>query len=77
MEQLEDAVATAHNNPGTALIQAILLTAQRQTAAAIDASKRAIQLGYPATLLSVDPDLQPLTSYAEFRQLSQSTRNAP
>lgn len=77
MEQLEDAVATAHNNPGTALIQAILLTAQRQTAAAIDASKRAIQLGYPATLLSVDPDLQPLTSYAEFRQLSQPTRNAP
>lgn len=77
MQQLEQAITTANNNAGTALIQAILLTAQRQTAAAIDASKRAIQLGYPATLLSVDPDLQPLTSSAEFRQLSQQTRNEP
>lgn len=62
-------------NSDVLLVRASLLTAQQQYDQAMVALEKAIALGYPASLIAVDPDYQALTTRTDFRELVQTTRD--
>jgi class 3 adenylate cyclase/tetratricopeptide (TPR) repeat protein len=61
-------------NSDVLLVRATLLTAEQQYDQAMVVLEKAIALGYPASLIAVDPDYQALTTRTDFRELVQTTR---
>lgn len=74
LELTAKALQQNSHNPDVLLVRATLLTAQQQHDQAMTALQQAVAVGYPASLIAVDPDYQALTTRTDFRELVQTTR---
>lgn len=69
VQSMDKAMKKSRDTAEVWLLDALLKTRLGQTQAAVTSATKAMQFGYPAKLLAVDPDLQPLAADPQFLAL--------